>query len=307
MSSEIAKIAPKKRATGRLAKVRAKPPAPEPYHSDPAVELRRLVKEHSNLTRIATSFDSQVNPKTNRETGEVLPQRVPDAVRVEVNAAADSIRKRASALEPLMKRELKKLPIWEHFFSRVGGFASGGPIPAYMVASIDIHKAVKPSNLIRYCGYAMIDNHIERLTKGEKPHWNANMRMRLRQWSGTLVKGQKLDAFESSPYLKVLRASKAGDLASPLYDKESNTWFAGGEARKPGLKIIDAKAHRKAITRMLEDLYIVWRAVEGLPAWPTYYEQSLKAAHGGVPLKDLAPVVRTTEEAKRVVFGAGAT
>ena len=257
------------------------------------------------MTRKATAIRSMAADRTNRETGEVIPCRLDTASRTDLDGVADALIRRASGLESLMLRELRKIPIWEHFVSKTFGLVSGGPIAAYLVASIDIHKAVKPSNLIRYCGYAVIGGHIERPTKGDKLHYNATMRMRLHQWADVLVKNGG-PAGEKSRYAKIYHDSHDGDLTSELYDKKTNTWTSpeydakakawtgNSVARKGGKHAVSGKAKRKAITRMLEDLYIVWRAIEGLPAWPTYYEQTMKHAHGGVPLKDLQPVVRVT-------------
>jgi hypothetical protein len=74
----------------------------------------------------------------------------------------------------------------------------------------------------------------------------------------------------------------------------------------------DGHAHsygwHKAADILLEDLYVVWRALEALPVWPSYYAAKLGYEHGGAPVdkvegyfKNAAPKMLTVEDAKRLV------
>lgn len=52
----------------------------------------------------------------------------------------------------------------------------------------------------------------------------------------------------------------------------------------------------KILSLFLDDLYIIWRSIEGLPVWPTWYDRSRMHTHGGVRLTSLEPRIWTPEE-----------
>ena len=66
----------------------------------------------------------------------------------------------------------------------------------------------------------------------------------------------------------------------------------------------DSKGWHKAADVFLEDLYIVWRAMEGLDIWPSYYAAKLGYMHGG-KISVNAPTRMTVEDALAVVGYVG--
>ena len=72
----------------------------------------------------------------------------------------------------------------------------------------------------------------------------------------------------------------------PRYDEEANT-FEGrktdrGEDAKGARAYMHSKAWHKMVHLLLEDLYVVWRTIEGLPVWPSYYSAKMGYGHGGM-------------------------
>jgi hypothetical protein len=66
----------------------------------------------------------------------------------------------------------------------------------------------------------------------------------------------------------------------------------------------DGHAHsygwHKAADILIEDLYIVWRTLAGMPVWPSYYAAKLGYEHGG-KISVNAPKMLSLDEAKALV------
>ncbi len=71
------------------------------------------------------------------------------------------------------------------------------------------------------------------------------------------------------------------------------------QGMKPGKA--DSKGMRKAVDLFLLDLYTVWRSIEGLDVWPSYYASRRGFEHGGIPLPDQLPRRFSTEAALQMV------
>jgi hypothetical protein len=77
-------------------------------------------------------------------------------------------------------------------------------------------------------------------------------------------------------------------------------------AGRPGARaIIHATGWHKAADVLVEDIYTVWRAIEGLPVWPSYYAAKLGYNHGG-SISVNAPRLLTVDEAVALVGEVGA-
>ena len=297
--------------------------------ADPQKELRRIVLEHKNLTRKAVAIVSMCSDRTLREgpdKGKVIPSGVPDERANAMRAVAKALKSDAEQLERAMLRELKKLEIYNVFLSKV--FGLGPVVCAYLVAFIDIEDirvnkngdrcydgeavvgvhALKISDVRRFCGLAVIDGHLERPTRGQKLGYCGELRTRLYQgfgsmWKNAAKKTAKCPNGARTKYLDVWLAYKERMQHSERYDASKNTIMVGNQKRS-GKGFINATGRWKAADVLIEDLYTVWRAVEGLPVWPSYYAAKLGYSHGG-KIAVQGPRMLTVAEALEIVGDVG--
>lgn len=313
MSDDVARALGTDVLVGPMAKRTRKKKVDEPAaKTDPREELKRLVKEHKALTQKAKAFEASVSDKTVRtgdRAGEKIPNAVPEDARVEVLAVVESFRKRADLLESKMTKVLREVPIYKLFLSRV--FGVGAVVAAYLVAEIDITRAVKISNLRRYCGLAVIDGRLERPRAGVKLGYNAELRVRLFQafssmWKNAAKTSKDAPHGKTSKYLDVWKNYKHRMAHSERYDATKNRLREfDKEAVRPGAKaIIHSTGWHKAADVLVEDLYVVWRAIEGLPVWPSYHAAKLGYAHGGKIVRD-EPRLLTVDESLALVGDPG--
>lgn len=285
-----------------------------PSDDDPRTELRRLVKQHRNMIKSATAIS---NMRTDREirqgprAGEIIKCPLPDDIRADMKLTVSAIKLAASALKSSMEKELRKIPIWTTLLSKMYGM--GPVVGAYLVAEIDIHKSVKISQLRRFCGLAVINGRLERPEKGAVNRYNAQMRVRLFQLMTGMWKnaaqhvdketGEVTRGATTTKYLEVWRNAWHRGQHDERFDADANMW---GD-RKAGKLVVLRRAMWKACDVFLEDLYIVWRALEGLDVWPSYYTAKLTAGyeHGGAIAKEIGPRQITVEEALELVGDVG--
>lgn len=321
-----------KGAAGKIGrKLRVKKP-PVPSQDEPRAELRRLVKEHKNFTRKATAIRSMASDKKNRETGEKIPCTLPKDRIAEVNAVAAAISADAKRLESAMLVELRKEPIYTDWLANVYGI--GPVVAAYLVSEINVGdyndpvtgelRSRKPSQVKRFCGLAVIDGKLERPKAREKNHYSKEMRTRIYQAMSAMYKNaawftvcsqhedEKPKAQAKKEVKAAFREATANCLAcqatSRPFGKTSKylTLWAdtvhreASAERKGGFK----KGMWKAASLLIEDLYIVWRALLGLPVWPSYYAAMLGYEHGG-KISVNAPKLITFEEAVALVGDVG--
>ncbi len=255
-----------------------------PSSDDPKAELRRLVQEHVALTRNAVAIESMASDKTRREdftdaNGEVHPAGETIACRLPVDAqellksvTVVGLRKHADSLERAMLKELKKLPIWFEFLASVRG--CGPVVAAYLIAMVDFRRCEKPSALKRFCGFGVTHeadgtSHRDRKTKGQKLNYCAELKTRL--WQMFSLGIRMSQGKSHSKYLEIWNQKKQTLLlirGPGTTDNKSKGWC-------------DATSRRKATDVFLEDLYIVGRAIEGLPVWPSWYAKAMGYEHGG--------------------------
>jgi hypothetical protein len=287
-----------------------------PSNDDPRAELRRLVMEHKALVKAQTAILNMSRDKKMRDTKEIIKCRLPVDAQVELQASAKVLQGKANALESSMRKELRKLPIFTEFLEKV--FGCGDVVGAYLCAMVDIHKAVKPSNLRRYCGYAVINGRLERPTKGEVLGYNAEIRMRIFQLMGAMQTNaakKTVDApyGNTTKYLDVWRNYKSRMQHSErVLDRKVSTKdgmvdgkIVNGQEKSVSARgFIHSTGWHKAADVFLEDLYIVWRALEGLPVWPSYYAAKLGYEHlGKISVQE--PRMLTLEEALETVGHVG--
>lgn len=284
-------------------------PAGPPANDDPREELRRLVKRHKALTRAAVALDHMSSDRVNHATGETIPCLLPEDDRIDLKAAAKRRRESAAKLESLMKRELKKIPIWNLFLSKIWGM--GPVIGSYIIAEVSIKQdplnperpwAEKPSQLRRFMGFAVIDGALERRKAGQKNAYSSEMRTRVFQFFAALWKNGAQHNV-STKYLRIWTDYKHRMDHSERVDGGK---IVNGAGRKVSAKgFVHSTGWHKAADVFIYDLYTVWRALEGLPVWPTYREAKLGVEHLGAPIEQQGPRMLTVEEALREIGEVG--
>lgn len=168
LQDDLSPIVPPKKTRNLLRKKRGEEVA---HPADPRAELRRLVWQHKRWTNDARILSQMVGDRTiARGTPEeklVKCDKDPGDV-VNIKLASDALKRRASSLETGMLVQLRQLPVWKLFLDKVFGC---GPVGgAYLLAFVDIRRAMKPSQLIRYCGNALDSStgRLERRVAGPK-------------------------------------------------------------------------------------------------------------------------------------------
>ena len=124
----------------------------------------------------------------------------------------------------------------------------GRTLASKVVSKVDISKARTVSALWRYAGYAVVNGQRERLVRGERSHFNRQLKTYCYQVATSMMR-------TGSPYRRVYEDARAG------YEAAHPDW---------------TKAHthnaslRKMIKIWLAHLYLEWRELEGLPARAPY-------------------------------------
>lgn len=312
-----------KKARGALGRIARKKTAGPPSSTDPRVELKRLVQQHKAWTRKAVAIDHMSSDRKDKETEEIIPCDVPIDVRASMQAVKDALKLEASRLESAMTRALRGIPIYDKFLRHV--FGCGPVVAAYLVADINIQRAEKISNLRRYCGLAVIDGRLERREGGPKYDpkgnltgasgtFNAEIRTRLFQMFSAMWKNAAKSG-KTSKYMDVWNGYRHRvEHSERVFDRgvdKDGGWT--GKIKAGTGRVVSARgfAHstgwHKAADVFVEDLYIVWRALEGLPVWPSYYTAKLTPGyeHGGAVAKVIGPRMLTVEEALAIVGNPG--
>ncbi len=272
-----------------LKKIEKKLKKPAPYvpaNDDPRAELARLVNEHRALTKSAVATENMASDRKSRETGETIACRMPADIQEVYKAAAKNARAKAASLETAMRRELRKMPIWTMFLDKVRGV--GPVLGAYLVSLVDFEKCTKPSQLNRFCGLAVFDGKSERPTKGRKLGYCRDLKMQLYLF---MTNDRRNQRHGESKY-RTAWANKKHTLLTTrgpeTPENKSKGWC-------------DDSSRRHAAGIFVEDLYIVGRALAGLPVWPSFYARATGYGHGGGKIEVLAPKMLTVEEALALV------
>lgn len=361
----------------KLAKaVRGRKKALPASNEDPMAELRALVAQHKALTKKQVALTNMAADKVvrkdsgSRKKGDVLKCELPDDVQQSMHGLSAVMKARADELQGAMRRELKKIPIFTTFLSKVFGLQSGSVICAYLVTELDprdpvdretgeIIKARKSSAFRQFCGMAVQNGRLSRHTRGragekaDKSHFSGEMRTRLYQLFQSIWKnGAKFtvcaEHAETKPEKRKTdeqKAAYASWRAETLSCSECAATSAPHGKSSKYLKIWTDYKHRmlqserctfnpktkrlevvrigaatadvlsaaafahstgwhKAADVFLEDLYVVWRALEGLPVWPSYYAAKLGYEHGGKICVN-APKMLTVDDALATVGDVG--
>lgn len=282
-----------------------------PSSDDPKAELRNLVNVHRALVKASVALHNMATDKE-LEDGTIVKCLLPEDDKADLLEDSKKRKATAKSMEGVkwnvdgstrsgMTAELRKFEVYNLFLSKV--FGAGPVVSAYLCAMVDIHRAVKPSQLVRYAGYACTsEGKAERRAAGCGPKhladgtfdreargtYNADLKTRLWQLMGAMWKN----------------AAKSGGSTKYIdrWTNEKKRRLLRGEKK--------GKAHdagRRAATELLlYDLYLVWRALEGLDSWTTYYDWARGYEHGRGPLpRENAPRRLSVEQALELVGNVG--
>lgn len=298
MTMQPIETKPKKKRTLKSVEAALKPKVYVPSTDDAREELRKLMLQHASATKASVGMMHMSRDRKNRETGEVLACRLPEDTALRIQEAAKGAKHDADLLKTPIRRELRKLDIYEHFLKDVFGFAE--VTCGYLASEVDFAKCVKPSQLRMFCGMAVINGRLVRRQKGVKSAYNANLRTRLYQAFTALWKNcARLGV--TTKYLDVWMGAKHRELSRPD--------IVDGKVERNGKKvsikgIAHSKGWHKACDVFLEDLYIIGRTLAGLPVWPSFYAAKLGYEHGG-KISVNAPKLLTLDEAKALIGFTG--
>lgn len=310
---------------------------------DPKQELRCLVQQHSRWTSEARTMGQMASPVPEfDENGKKIPglenenlSKDPTIVSA-IKETAKGLQREASNLERAMEIQLRKCPVYSLFLKKVYGV---GPVcAAYIVANVDIERAVKPSQLRRYCGNATDANgRLERRAFAPKYDGQGkldntrggsfNPDMRTAIWLAMVAarkNGAKatrcsahVPSAKATPAEKVAfrnECAKCKDCqatATPFgtTSKYLDRWADSLHTSRtepyvnPDGKMTsaDKKGRMKAADVFLEDLYIIMRALAGLPVYPTFHTMMRNRQHGSEKPVLNVGVSMTVDEALELV------
>ena len=288
---------------------RAEAVASTPTSDDPVVELGHLARSHAAQTTMYKALKQQAAPSVKWQDGTVVQSRLPEDTRATLDEVQKVVKLQAKRMQTRMLRQLRKVPVYAQFMQHVYGL---GPVTAaYLVAFVDMKGAgkglslVKPSQIQAFCGVACNreTGRLARREKGVKRQWHPAIRTALFSMVSAMVRNaikdgvtsKYVDIFvdtirsvETSPRLVGAGKDAKIALVHPAADGSAILVPARLYARK--------KAWLRTASIFVEDLYVVWRAIEGLPVVCSYANRQRSRSHGTDPRTD-APLVMTVEEA----------
>ena len=244
-------------------------------------KLRKLVQvvyDYQDL-RIRTSnrLSKKADGTDQNKDDAILPEEEIPQIR----NVLDTAKEMEDEIFATIKTEVEKFPIYTEFLSKVKG--CGPALSAIIISTIDIHKADTPSKIIQYAGLN------PGLRPGKKKDKDGNIIL-----SDEMVRGDKRTKGYLIPYNANLKSKLMGVLASCMlkansqyriyYDSYKNRLMNsekpvnGDESKKwkdEGKAHINMAACRYMIKIFLQDLYDVWRKLEGLSVRVPYQEEYL--------------------------------
>ena len=243
-------------------------------------KIRELVEVYYDYQdcRIGTSNRLAVK-KNGEEQNKEFPQ-VPLKEIPEIVDILDNARDLENNISKLIKNELKGIPVYEKFLKKVKG--CGYIMSAVLISYIDIEKATNAGKIVQYAGIN------SGMVLGKKKNDKGEI-----VTTGDLVRGDKATKGYLLPYNKKLKTKLLGVLADcfiksnsqyKVYYDNYKTRLSNSEAFVNGTNRkwkdepkahIDRASRRYMIKIFLQDLYGVWRSLEGLEVREPYQKEYL--------------------------------
>lgn len=272
--------------------------------------LRLLIRARDDFQSMRKRMDNRIGRKADGSL-----QNLKDNCRIisvddakEFSTISDEARKQEEYIAKLLKKILKRFPVYNNWLSNVKGV--GEIASGWILGEIDIEKADAVSKIWQYCGMnpGMIRGQksvkkseykpIMGQIVGELPETKDGEK-RLRILTDTLIRGDKLSEGFLAPFNKRFRSALLGVLADGFIKAQSSYALefyypykqrlensskpAGGEGNKAWKDVSkghrDRAAKRYMIKMFLADLYVAWRTAEGLSVRKPYQEEYLGHVH----------------------------
>jgi hypothetical protein len=238
--------------------------------ADPVAELRRLVGIHKNLATDIQRLGSMIKDRefTRDDGTTVLVKCTKSAATIaDTQNCIRTYRAEQTSLVGAMRDELRKLPIYQVFLSKVYGV--GSVLAAYLVAMVRIEKCANFSQLNRYCGNAPDFRTGWRETRSAAPKeigGEGTFNDALRRNNYLIMTTMRKCASKKTQTAPHGTTTKYLDrwLAASHFERTNPREPRAGTDGKPRRPIPDYKGRMKATDLFLWDLYVVWRALEGL-------------------------------------------
>jgi hypothetical protein len=221
-------------------------------------KLKQLYVNYQQLTKQMTAVKNRQWAAEDEDNAEYLAS---------LEAAKTLLLKKIT-------KELKRLPIYETFLSKIKGV--GPALAAGLIAVIgDISRFENVSDLYAYCGVHVKDGKSVRRKKGELANWNATGRCLICE----LVPDQFVK--HKSP---VYHGIYADEKARQVKMLEEDAKKLPEDRRVQSKLHAERRVRRKVGKIFLHHLWKKWRELEGLPV-----PQPWVLAHGGHTHEILPP------------------
>jgi len=254
--------------------------------------VRALVRAREDFQGMRKKMDNRLGRKadgTDQNLTESRAFRIDDTEMF--TSVADACRAQEKEIEKMLKKILKRFPIYNDYLLHVKGV---GEIAAgWIIGEFDINKATTVSKMWQFAGLN------PGLVKGKKRVDHEDGKVEFVE-TGEMIRGDKLTPGHVSPFNQNLRTALVGVLAdgfikqqnyyamefyypykARLEQEESTVLHVGKEKQWKDVNKghRDRAAKRYMIKMFLKDLYVAWRTIEGLPVRPSYQEEYLGHKH----------------------------
>ena len=230
-----------------------------------------------------TAIDGRLGKKKDGRFKKGTPER-DEYMLLALQNRRDEIFMFEEMMEKEITKSVQEHPLWIYFLKNVKGC---GPVMAgVIITQFDIHKAPMASNLVSFAGLAPGK---DKKIKGKKCSFNQFLRAKLCGVLGSCFLQCKSVPYSGYYYEYKTRLENS--------DRETEEWLYKEDRKKKeynGMKTRTVKwkdgyvdhrhkaAIRKMIKMFLQDLYVAWREIEGLPVRKSYAEEYLGKKHGEV-------------------------
>jgi hypothetical protein len=262
--------------------------------------VKMLVRAREDFQDMRKRMDNRIGRKADGQAQDLenADRRVmaPEDVGM-FSGIADAAHSQEAVIEKEMKKVLKRFPIYTEWLKGVKGV---GPIAAgWIVGEYDIHRADTVSKLWQFTGLN------PGMVRGKKRVEDGNGEAHY-EYTGKMVRGDKLTPGHVAPFNKRLRTALVGVMADGFIKAQNEYCMqyyypyktrleaeestveevAKAGAKSKAIAWKDAKkghrdraAKRYMIKMFLKDLYAAWRAIEGLPVREPYQVEYLGKKH----------------------------
>jgi len=237
-------------------------------------DLRRLVKTYYDLQYLHTRLNNRLGFKKDGSMQNIDDRefQLTDYDKyIEILDFADS---RMNEMFKTIEKALSEFPVYTEWLISITGIdvLMGGII----CSEYDIYKMDTVSNAISFTGLAPGK---DRLIKGQRAPFNQWLRSKM---IGVLARGFIMSKsyyvkFYYNLHVPLLRREELGigrlDVSESIYEKTGKMWKEESEGHRSNY------AKRYMIKMFLQDLYVAWRTLEGLPVREPYSEEYLGKKH----------------------------